>query len=133
MHLVALTATQGANSCQQQQLVLLLLLLLLLPVLLEKLLVLPMLPVLPVLLLPYLLLLLLLLPTRQSMLCPCCPDRLTPGVGVPLAELPLPPQLGAALLAAANRFGCCQELLTLSGMLSVPSVWAAPGAYVLCV
>jgi HrpA-like RNA helicase len=57
------------------------------------------------------------------------PLRLTKAVGVPLAELPLPPQLGAALLAAATRFGCCQELLTLAGMLSVPAVWASPGAW----
>jgi pre-mRNA-splicing factor ATP-dependent RNA helicase DHX15/PRP43 len=48
-------------------------------------------------------------------------------VGLPLAELPLEPQLGAALLAACTRFGCCQELLTIAGMLSVPSVWAAAG------
>jgi ATP-dependent RNA helicase DDX35 len=45
-----------------------------------------------------------------------------------LAELPLDPQLGAALLAAATRFDCCQELLTIAGMLSVPAVWAAPGS-----
>lgn len=54
--------------------------------------------------------------------------RLTPSVGLPLAELPLEPQLGAALLAATNRYACCQELLTIAGMLSVPAVWAAPGA-----
>jgi ATP-dependent RNA helicase DDX35 len=54
--------------------------------------------------------------------------RLTASVGTLLAELPLEPQLGAALLAAANTFGCCQELLTLAGMLSVPAVWASPGA-----
>lgn len=57
-----------------------------------------------------------------------CARRLTQSVGIPLAELPLEPQLGAALLASATTFGCCQELLTLAGMLSVPAVWAAPGA-----
>lgn len=54
--------------------------------------------------------------------------KLTPSTGTLLAELPLEPQLGAALLAAATRFGCCQELLTLAGMLSVPAVWASPAA-----
>ncbi|KAF8058346.1 DEAH9 [Scenedesmus sp. PABB004] len=54
--------------------------------------------------------------------------RLTPSLGIPLAELPLPPQLGAALLSATTEHGCCQELLTLAGMLSVPAVWASPGA-----
>ena len=56
------------------------------------------------------------------------PRRLTPTTGTQLAELPLEPQLGAALLAAATTFGCCQELLTLAGMLSVPAIWASPGA-----
>ncbi|KAF6259921.1 putative DEAH [Scenedesmus sp. NREL 46B-D3] len=54
--------------------------------------------------------------------------KLTASAGALLAELPLEPQLGAALLAAATTFGCCQELLTLAGMLSVPAVWAGPGA-----
>lgn len=45
-----------------------------------------------------------------------------------MAELPVEPQLGAALLAAATTYGCCQELLTLAGMLSVPAVWASPAA-----
>lgn len=53
---------------------------------------------------------------------------MTKSIGLPLAELPLEPQLGAALLAAVTRFNCCQELLTIAGMLSVPTVWAAPGA-----
>jgi len=48
-------------------------------------------------------------------------------VGLRLAELPLDPQLGGALLAASTRFSCCQELITLAGLLSVPAVWAAPG------
>jgi ATP-dependent RNA helicase DDX35 len=54
--------------------------------------------------------------------------RLTPSTGTLLAELPLEPQLGAALLAATTTFGCCQELLTLAGMLSVPAIWGSPAA-----
>jgi hypothetical protein len=35
--------------------------------------------------------------------------------------------VGAALLAAARRYSCSAELLTLAALLSVPTVWAHAG------
>lgn len=46
---------------------------------------------------------------------------------MPLAVLPLEPPLGAALLAAAARFGCADHMLLLCGLASVPSIWAHAG------
>eukprot|EP00879_Flechtneria_rotunda_P019658 GHRR01020655.1.p1 GENE.GHRR01020655.1~~GHRR01020655.1.p1 ORF type:complete len:477 (+),score=160.70 GHRR01020655.1:145-1431(+) len=54
--------------------------------------------------------------------------KLTGSIGICMAEIPLEPQLSAALLASATTFHCCQEMLTLAGMLSVPAIWVAPGA-----
>jgi hypothetical protein len=51
-------------------------------------------------------------------------NRLTKEVGLPLAALPLDPQLSTCLLAAARRFDCTDHVLLLCGLLSVPSVWA---------
>lgn len=48
--------------------------------------------------------------------------RLTREVGMPLAELPLPPLLGRALLAA-SKLGCLQEMVVVAAMMSVPRVW----------
>jgi hypothetical protein len=39
--------------------------------------------------------------------------RLAASIGLPFAELPLDPQLGAALLAAATRFDCCLHSVAL--------------------
>jgi ATP-dependent RNA helicase DDX35 len=49
--------------------------------------------------------------------------RLTRPLGALLADLPLPPHLGAALLAGAAR-GCGLEVATVAAALSVHSVWA---------
>ena len=51
-----------------------------------------------------------------------CMCRLTQPRGVQLAELPLPPSLGAALLAAAET-GCAREVAAVAALLSVRSVW----------
>eukprot|EP00884_Botryococcus_braunii_P008698 jgi/Botrbrau1/1782/Bobra.0217s0037.1 len=48
------------------------------------------------------------------------------GQGMKLAELPLDPRLGTALLAAGAR-GCTQEVLTIAAILSVHSVWYMGG------
>jgi hypothetical protein len=48
-------------------------------------------------------------------------------VGLPLAGLPLEPQLGSSLLAACVRYNCADHLLLLAGLLSVPAVWAHAG------
>lgn len=53
--------------------------------------------------------------------------RLTRTVGAPLASLPLDPQLGSCLLAAAGRFNCADHMLLLCGLLSVPAVWGHAG------
>ena len=50
--------------------------------------------------------------------------RLTSPLGAHLAELPVPPMLGKALLVA-GELGCAEELLTIAALLSVKSVWAA--------
>ncbi|BDA45458.1 probable ATP-dependent RNA helicase DHX35 [Coccomyxa sp. Obi] len=49
--------------------------------------------------------------------------RLSKPVGQQLAELPVDPRLGAALLAS-GRLGCSEEAATVVAMLSVHSVWA---------
>ena len=49
--------------------------------------------------------------------------RLSRPLGQRLAELPLDPRLGAALLAAAG-LGCAAEVATIVAMLSVQVVWA---------
>ena len=43
-------------------------------------------------------------------------------MGLPLAELPLEPQLGRVLLASA---ACGEEAVTLAALLSVPHLWTA--------
>ena len=52
--------------------------------------------------------------------------RLTQPIGLQLAEMPVEPLLGAALLAA-SRSGCAEEVATVVGMLSVRSVWISRG------
>ena len=48
--------------------------------------------------------------------------RLTDPLGQHLAELPLDPRLGKALLAS-GELGCAEEVLTIVALLSVQSVW----------
>lgn len=40
-----------------------------------------------------------------------------------LAEMPASPELGRALLAAAD-LGCTEEAVTVAAMMSVQSIWA---------
>ena len=46
-------------------------------------------------------------------------------MGQQLAELPVDPRLGAALLAS-GRLGCSEEAATVVAMLGVHSIWAGP-------
>jgi hypothetical protein len=55
----------------------------------------------------------------------CWGGRLSRPVGQRLAEVPLDPRLGRALLAA-GELGCSEELATIAAMLSVQSVWTGP-------
>ena len=48
--------------------------------------------------------------------------RLTAPLGTRLAELPLEPQLGKALLAS-DALGCVSEMLTVAAYLQVAHVW----------
>ena len=48
--------------------------------------------------------------------------RLTSPLGTRLAELPLEPQLGKALLAS-DKLGCVSEMLTVAAYLQVAHVW----------
>lgn len=48
--------------------------------------------------------------------------RLTDPLGQHLAELPVDPRLGKALLAS-GELGCAEEVLTIVALLSVQSVW----------
>lgn len=50
--------------------------------------------------------------------------RLTNPVGEQMAELPLDPRLGRALLASAE-LGCSQEIAAICAILSVQSIWFA--------
>ena len=50
--------------------------------------------------------------------------RLTKPIGERLAELPLDPRLGRALLASAD-LGCAQEVAAICAILSVQSIWFA--------
>ena len=52
------------------------------------------------------------------------PCRLTNPLGHQLAELPLDPRVGKALLAACE-LGCNQEVAVVAAMLSVNSIWFA--------
>lgn len=58
-------------------------------------------------------------PTNYMAIC----GRLSKPVGQQLAELPVDPRLGAALLAS-GRLGCSEEVATVVAMLGVHSVWA---------
>ena len=63
-----------------------------------------------------------------SVLCDierCVPCRLTDPLGQHLAELPVDPRLGKALLAS-GELGCAEEVLTIVALLSVQSVWLSP-------
>lgn len=51
--------------------------------------------------------------------------RLTKPLGMHLAELPLEPQLGKALLVS-GELGCVQEMLTVSAYLQVQTLWVSP-------
>ncbi len=51
--------------------------------------------------------------------------RLTNPLGQHLAELPVDPRLGRALLAS-GELGCAEEVLTIVALLSVQSVWLSP-------
>ena len=53
------------------------------------------------------------------------PCRLTDPLGQHLAELPVDPRLGKALLAS-GELGCAEEVLTIVALLSVQSVWLSP-------
>ena len=48
-------------------------------------------------------------------------------MGTQLAELPLEPQLGAAMLAGVRR-GCAEEVATVVSLLSVRSLWMKLGS-----
>ena len=48
--------------------------------------------------------------------------RLTEQHGHHLAELPVDPRLGKALLASGD-LGCSDEVLTIVALLSVQSIW----------
>ena len=61
-------------------------------------------------------------PTALQVLMNPCVCRLTQPQGVQMAELPLPPSLGAALLAGAET-GCAREVAAVAALLSVRSVW----------
>ena len=50
--------------------------------------------------------------------------KLTHPLGTLLAELPLPPALGRALLCSPE-LGCCSEILTVAACLQVHSLWVA--------
>lgn len=50
--------------------------------------------------------------------------RLSRPVGRHLAELPVDPRLGRALLAS-GELGCSEEVATIVAMLSVQSVWGS--------
>lgn len=50
--------------------------------------------------------------------------KLTP-YGNTLVEFPLLPSL-ARVLIASGEFGCCEEILTIIAMLTVPTVWISP-------
>ena len=50
--------------------------------------------------------------------------KLTSPLGVRLAELPLHPTVGKALLASAD-LGCSEELLSIAAMLTPKSIWSA--------
>ena len=52
-------------------------------------------------------------------------SRLTEPLGQHLAELPLDPRLGKALLASGD-LGCSDEVLTIVALLSVQSIWLSP-------
>ena len=52
-------------------------------------------------------------------------SRLTEPLGQHLAELPLDPRLGKALLALGD-LGCSDEVLTVVALLSVQSIWLSP-------
>lgn len=56
---------------------------------------------------------------------PLCP-RLVQPTGTQLAELPVEPMMGAALLAG-SRTGCAEEVATALALLSVRSVWVRRG------
>eukprot|EP00012_Vannella_robusta_P014119 CAMPEP_0206211294 /NCGR_PEP_ID=MMETSP0166-20121206/18050_1 /ASSEMBLY_ACC=CAM_ASM_000260 /TAXON_ID=95228 /ORGANISM="Vannella robusta, Strain DIVA3 518/3/11/1/6" /LENGTH=262 /DNA_ID=CAMNT_0053633117 /DNA_START=271 /DNA_END=1059 /DNA_ORIENTATION=- len=45
--------------------------------------------------------------------------------GSTLVEFPLLPSL-ARVLIASGEFGCCEEILTIVAMLTVPTVWISP-------
>ena len=49
--------------------------------------------------------------------------RLTRPLGFRLAELPLPPMLGKALLVS-GELGCSEEMCIIAAMLSVKGIWA---------
>lgn len=51
--------------------------------------------------------------------------RLTDPLCQHLAELPVDPRLGKALLAS-GELGCAEEVLTIVALLSVQSVWLSP-------
>lgn len=50
--------------------------------------------------------------------------RLTIPRGIQLAELPLDPKLGSALLASVD-LGCSEEVAVVAAILSVQTVWFA--------
>jgi len=50
--------------------------------------------------------------------------HLTNPVGVQMAELPVPPMLGRALLAS-GELGCCKEILTIASMMQIENVFVS--------
>lgn len=52
--------------------------------------------------------------------------RLSIPLGHQMAELPLDPRLGRALLASPE-LGCSEEVATVAAMLSVNNIWYAGG------
>ncbi len=48
--------------------------------------------------------------------------QLTPGIGVPLSELPVDPQMGKMIITS-NEYGCSREIITIVAMMSVGDIF----------